>query len=191
MVGWGGGRRSPGLVALPCRASSNSQFSKQSDLWDRLNACPLFVSSVPKSDATSSLPLDHPSRFVWKYAPPPLPPIPPLFASLANLQAALPRSQETVSTSFGGPPPTPAMSTRQRTLQVLSDFTGYITTQTYSLSLPSVRGTNGVTSSGNLVEDELRREIKVLKGLVLNRRSFLPLGTGGSGFSGASDPPRP
>lgn len=83
------------------------------------------------------------------------------------------------------------MSTRQRTLQVLSDFTGYITTQTYSLSLPSVRGTNGVTSSGNLVEDELRREIKVLKGLVLNRRSFLPLGTGGSGFSGASDPPRP
>lgn len=80
------------------------------------------------------------------------------------------------------------MSARQRTLQVLSDFTGYITTQTYTLSLPSIRSTNGIASGGNPVEDELRREIRALKGLVLNRRSFLPLGAGASGLS--SDPPR-
>ena len=139
------------------------------------------MSSVPKPVTTGPLPLEHPSRLLWKYVPPPLPTASPLLASLENLQAALPRSQETAPVSSGSPLPT--ISARQRTLQVLSDFTGYITTQTYTLGLPSIRGTSGAISGGNPVEDELRREIRALKGLVLNRRTFLPSGTGASGFT--------
>ena len=146
------------------------------------------MSSVPKPVAPSPPTLDHPSRLLWKYVPPPLPSTSPLLASLVNLQATLPRSREGAPASSGGPSPTSTISARQRTLQVLSDFTGYITTQTYSLGLPSIRGTGGVTSGGNPVEDELRREIRALKGLVLNRRSFLPSGAGASGFTG--DPSR-
>ncbi|KAI9574770.1 hypothetical protein HD554DRAFT_2034740 [Boletus coccyginus] len=157
-----------------------------SDLWNQLNACPLFVSSVPKPVAPGPLPLDHPSRLLWKYVPPLPPPTSSLLAGLINLQSALPRSQVAPPASSGGPPPAPTVSARQRTLQVLSNFTGYITTQTYSLGLPSIRGTSGVSSSGNSVEDELRREIRALKGLVLNRRSFLPSGAGASGFTGDS-----
>ncbi|KAF8138372.1 hypothetical protein EV363DRAFT_1393827 [Boletus edulis] len=129
--------------------------------------------------ASIPLPLDHSSQLLWKYIPPPPPTTSSLLASLVNLQAALPRSQEA---SASGPPPTPTISARQRTLQILSDFTGYITTQTYTLGLPSIRGT-GATSGGSPVEDELRREIRALKGLVLNRRSFLPSSTGASGFT--------
>ncbi|KAH0839838.1 hypothetical protein J3R83DRAFT_787 [Lanmaoa asiatica] len=161
--------------------------ARQNDLWNQLNACPLFV-SLPKPGAPSPVPLDHPWRLLWKYVPPPLLTTPPLLASLANLQAALPCSQELASASSGGPPPVPTISARQRTHQVLSDFTGYITTQTYSLGLSSIRSANGVASDGNPVQDELRREIRALKGLVLNRRSFLPSGTGASGYTG--DPPR-
>lgn len=181
-----GGHSSPGPLYLARSTSPNSQPLKQNDLWNQLNTCLLFVSSVAKPDITNPLPVDHPSRILWKYAPPPLPPTPPLFTSLANLQAALPRSQEAVSAPSGDRPLVPTMSARQRTLQVLSDFTGYITTQTYSLALPSMRSTNEVASTGNPVEDELRREIRALKGLVLNRRSFLPHGSGLT-----SDPPRP
>lgn len=143
---------------------------------------------MPRPGALSPLPLDHPSQLLWKFVPPPHPPTPPLLASLANLQAALPRSQEAVSANSSGSSLAPTISARQRTLQVLSDFTGYITTQTYSLGLPSMRSTNGVTSGGDPVEDELRREIRALKGLVLNRRSFLPFGAGASGFT--TEPPR-
>ncbi|KAG8218549.1 hypothetical protein J3R82DRAFT_4190 [Butyriboletus roseoflavus] len=182
-----GAARQVWLYFVSC-TSSNFQLPKQNDLWNQLNACLLFVSSMPKPGANNPLPLDHPSRLLWKYVPPSLPPPPPLLASLENLQAALPCSQEAVSANSGGPPPASTISARQRMLQVLSDFTGYITTQTYSLGLPSVRGTNGVASGGNPVEDELRREIRALKGLVLNRRSFLPFGAGASGFT--SDPTR-
>ncbi|KAN0097548.1 hypothetical protein V8E55_001994 [Tylopilus felleus] len=152
--------------------------TRQSDLWNQLNNCPLFVSSESKSITPSPLPLDHPSRLLWKYVPPPPPTTSPLLASLENLQAALPRSQDAAPASSDGPLPIPIMSARQRTLQVLSDFTGYITTQTYSLGYPLIRG-----SDGDLVEDELRREIRALKGLVLNRRSFLPASVGASGIT--------
>ena len=173
------------LIHFDCCASQ-FQLYEQNDLWNQLNDCSCFVSSVPKPDAISHLPLDHPSRRLWTYVPPVLPPTPPLFAGLASLQAALVRNQEAAPASPDGTPPTFAMSARQRALQVLSDFTGYITTQTYSFSLPSIRGINGVMASGNPVEEEFRREIRALKGLVLNRRSFLQPSAGVSGFS--SDP---
>lgn len=52
----------------------------------------------------------------------------------------------------------------------MSDFTGYLSTQVYlPYRSPSVAG---ILPSGNgqsTVEEELRREIRALKGLVLNR----------------------
>jgi len=153
--------------------------ARQNSLWSHLNSCPLFVSTVPEPGTPSPLPLDHPSRLLWKYVPPSPPPTPPLLASLADLRAALPHGQDFAGATSGGSHLASTISFRQRTLQVLSDFTGYITTQTYSLGLPSIRGTNG----SNPAEEDLRREIRALKGLVLNRRSFLPYGTGASGLS--------
>ena len=160
-----------------------SHLPKQSALWNQLNGCPLFVSSMPKQVMPSPLPLDHPSRLLWKYVPPPPPTASPFLASLVNLQAALPRSEAAVPAASGRQ----TISARQRTLQVLSDFTGYITTQTYTLGVPLIRGTGGVASGENPLENELRREIRALKGLVLNRRSFLPSSIGASGFT--SEPP--
>ena len=62
----------------------------------------------------------------------------------------------------------------QRTLQFLSDFTGEISAQVYLPYRPSTMGAGipplAETSS---IEDELRREIRALKGLVLNRYYFL------------------
>ncbi|KIL00498.1 hypothetical protein PAXRUDRAFT_821585 [Paxillus rubicundulus Ve08.2h10] len=159
--------------------------ARQSELWNQLNTCPLFTSSMPKSGA-SPLPPDHRSRLLWQYTPPPPPSTPTMLTSLANLQAALPRNSKVpVTDSKSSAPAAPTLSAAQRTLQVLSDFTGYITTQTYSLGISSTRG---VTSRGNPVEDELRREIRALKGLVLNRRSFLPPSTGVA--RPMSEPPR-
>jgi hypothetical protein len=58
----------------------------------------------------------------------------------------------------------------QYTLQSLSDFTGYISTQVYLPYRPPPMG-KGLPNSGsqNTLEEELRREIRALKGLVLNR----------------------
>ena len=87
--------------------------------------------------------------------------------ALSSLKAALRSRLDT---------PSVARSATQNTLQTLSDFTGYITTQTYSLGV-STRSTGiGVTTVLGAEEDELRREIRALKGLVLNRRSFLGAG---------------
>jgi hypothetical protein len=63
------------------------------------------------------------------------------------------------------------MNPFQHTLQALSDFTGYITTQLYALpSTSSYRGL-GYNAGSTLGsdEEELRKEIRALKGLVLNR----------------------
>jgi hypothetical protein len=58
----------------------------------------------------------------------------------------------------------------QHTLQSLSDFTGYISAQVYVPYRPTPVG-KGLPNSGiqNTLEEELRREIRALKGLVLNR----------------------
>ena len=66
--------------------------------------------------------------------------------------------------------------TRQRLLESLADLTGYITTQTYSFAassfgIPSAFGT-GASSTTTLLppqHEEIRKEIRALKGLVLNR----------------------
>ncbi|OAX44025.1 hypothetical protein K503DRAFT_852908 [Rhizopogon vinicolor AM-OR11-026] len=144
----------------------------QNDLWQTLNEFPLFISASPTSSTSSSTP-EHPSRILWTYVPPPISAPPPLIVALDTLQAALPRNAPAPPLSK---PEVAALRPTQRTLQALADFTGYITTQTYSFGL-HVRGMNGSANSntaGSTQVDEIRREIRALKGLVLNRRSFLP-----------------
>lgn len=62
----------------------------------------------------------------------------------------------------------------QHTYQALSELTGYIATQTYAI--PHGMRAPGVGLGVPLTteEEEVRREIRALKGLVLNRRSFMP-----------------
>lgn len=168
----------------------------QTQLWKFLNTCPLFTSSPPSSSESSgegrAAPAPapaHPSHLLWKYTPA-TPPVPPILASLSRLRLALPRKPQSRSGTSTVPPmsasqPSLLPNPCQRTLQVLSDFTGHITTQTYSLGMLSskapssiIRGTAG--TGDPVQEDEIRREIRALKGLVLNRRSFLPTSNGTS-----------
>ncbi|KAJ3551653.1 hypothetical protein NM688_g4582 [Phlebia brevispora] len=93
---------------------------------------------------------------IWSYRPPPIPSPPPLVMSLQALDKALPETR-------------PNESVLQKTLQTLSDFTGYIASQTYTSPFYY-----GITSALTSEEEEIRREIRALKGLVLNRRSFMP-----------------
>lgn len=53
----------------------------------------------------------------------------------------------------------------------MSDFTGYLSTQVYMPYRTSVIGTGVPQANGQTsLEEELRKEIRALKGLVLNRR---------------------
>ena len=69
----------------------------------------------------------------------------------------------------------------QHTLQVLIDFTGYLTTKTYALAstMPMHRlpGATPSPATTGIEEEEIRMEIKALKGLVLNRSVLLSLHT--------------
>ncbi|OCH94336.1 hypothetical protein OBBRIDRAFT_789466 [Obba rivulosa] len=96
---------------------------------------------------------------VWSYVEPTLLPPPPLLSSLTTLHNALPESQL-------------QRGRFQHTLKALTDFTGYIATQTYTTMFraPGM----GLSAPLSPQEEELRREIRALKGLVLNRRSFMP-----------------
>ncbi|KAI0960456.1 hypothetical protein AcW1_004963 [Taiwanofungus camphoratus] len=118
-------------------------------LWQTLSASSLF--SHEDVDGTS----------VWSYTAPVPPPPPPLLASLNALRGALPETPPQQTSHF------------QHALKALSDLTGYITAQTY---LPSGIRTPGILFGTPLdpEEEEVRREIRALKGLLLNRRSFMP-----------------
>jgi hypothetical protein len=63
----------------------------------------------------------------------------------------------------------------QHTLQALIDFTGYLTTKTYALASTIHRLPGTAPSSATPIEEEVRMEIKALKGLVLNRYVLLSL----------------
>ena len=59
-------------------------------------------------------------------------------------------------------------------LQTLTDLTGYLTTQTYILPTGGFSGYSGIgyTTSSTLAtpqQEEIRKEIRALKGLVLSR----------------------
>ncbi|KAK0453859.1 hypothetical protein EV421DRAFT_2030750 [Armillaria borealis] len=125
-------------------------------LWETLTTSAVFK-SLPENT--------HPSDNVrWTFDPPTPPAPSPLLESLNNLSAALPRDTKTKTTAL------------QHTLQSLSVLTGYISAQVYVPFRPY--STSGPSNSGNTPPtpaEELKREIRALKGLVLNRRSFMPL----------------
>ena len=73
----------------------------------------------------------------------------------------------------------------QHMLQTLTDLTGYLTTQTYLTAAggPSGYGMAGYTTSSALAtpqQEEIRKEIRTLKGLALNRycASIIPAVSG-------------
>jgi hypothetical protein len=93
----------------------------------------------------------------WTYSAPTPPDPSPLLQSVTTLSSALPQA--------------PRSNSYQHTLQALSDFTGYISTQIYQPFRPTHSGTgfHGMTSILGPAEEEFKREVRALKGLVLNR----------------------
>ncbi|KAI0335652.1 hypothetical protein GY45DRAFT_1267998 [Cubamyces sp. BRFM 1775] len=133
-------------------------------LWKALTTTPIFQPAPLPPTATASTPPSAPSPdTVWTYVPPSAPPPPPLLTSLTKLSSALPPRSSS--------PPQPKF---QHTFQALSDLTGYIATQTYAAPLGLRAPGVGLGVSLSPEAEEVRREIRALKGLVLNRRSFLP-----------------
>lgn len=89
-----------------------------------------------------------------------------MIVALDTLQAALPRKVPAPPLSKTETVP---LRPIQRILQTFADFTGYIATQTYAFGT-HMRGIGGSLTTNNTDVDEIRREIRALKGLVLNRR---------------------
>ncbi|KAL1740281.1 hypothetical protein HDZ31DRAFT_47798, partial [Schizophyllum fasciatum] len=132
---------------------SDEGVVREGVLWDTLSTSPLFASEMDG--------LQEIQR--WRYVNPEVPPTPPLLDSLQGLSrtmAKFPAQNEDRPS--------------QRTLQALGDFTGYLSSQVYAPFRPT--GMQYGTGSSGLgpLEEEIRKEIRALKGLVLNRRSFLP-----------------
>ncbi|KAF7975120.1 hypothetical protein HWV62_10413 [Athelia sp. TMB] len=114
------------------------------DLWSTLSSNSAF--SYTDTDETS----------IWKYtAPVPSSP-PPLMSSLATLRSTMPQPQPEKNSAL------------QHALQTISEFTGYLTTQIYAMPIHRPPGF-GPSQTLNPEEEELRKEIRALKGLVLNR----------------------
>ncbi|KAF8915341.1 hypothetical protein CPB85DRAFT_1432946 [Mucidula mucida] len=115
-------------------------------LWETLSTYSIFRSEPVESDASGVV--------RWTYeAPVPSGPS-PLMDSLEKLSSTLPKDTKTRTVPL------------QHTLQSLSDLTGYISAQVYA---PYRSGANASPAA-----EEFKREVRTLKGLVLNRRSFMP-----------------
>ncbi|KAG5654625.1 hypothetical protein H0H81_011600 [Sphagnurus paluster] len=138
------------------------KYEVRQKLWETLSTCPLFFGapSLPTPNAEAENFEDQkPTR--WTYmAPEPVEPS-PLLTSLTALSEMMPPKTAIPKQN----------NSRQHTLQALSDFTGYISTQVYMPYRPPSNAAGFLGSSGSLgpAEDEFRREIRALKGLVLNR----------------------
>ncbi|KAI1796199.1 hypothetical protein LXA43DRAFT_1090283 [Ganoderma leucocontextum] len=152
-------------VKFPWVAEEGAQH--EDNLWRTLTTTPIFQPAAPTPSSSSPTPSNAPTApapspdTVWTYIPPTPPPEPPLLTCLASLKAAL--------------PPSPSIQPKfQHTFQALSDLTGYITTQTYTLPTGFRAPGLGLGAPLTPEEEEIRRDIRALKGLVLNRRSFMP-----------------
>ncbi|PPQ63409.1 hypothetical protein CVT24_004919 [Panaeolus cyanescens] len=131
-------------------------------LWDTLQTCPWFKNTISISAPGESSP-ESQGVAKWEYVPQEPTTPPPVVESLNKLVEELPKDAKHRKSPF------------QHGLQALSDFTGYISTQIYMPYRPPPLGTGIPNAKGQEpVEEEMRREIRTLKGLVLNRRSFLP-----------------
>lgn len=126
----------------------------------------------------------HPSRFrsssaatpTWVYIPPDLTSPTQYLTSLDLLSKSLPTNAESSSAKETGTGSTKQSwkPKYQHALQTLTDLTGYLTTQTYTLPSGGFSGFGiaGYTTSSSLAtpqQEELRKEIRALKGLVLSR----------------------
>ncbi|KAJ7639077.1 hypothetical protein FB45DRAFT_787694, partial [Roridomyces roridus] len=121
-------------------------------LWESLSTCPLFQSE----DSGES------EIVLWAYSPPEPASPTALVESLSALEASIPRPSPEKHSPF------------QHALQSMTDFTGYISTQMYSPFLPTAGNRYSSGASLAPAEEDVRKEIRALKGLVLNRRSFMP-----------------
>ncbi|KAL5508475.1 hypothetical protein ACEPAH_6094 [Sanghuangporus vaninii] len=143
----------------------------ENSLWETLTTNPCFSES------------DENNRLVWTYTAPTPPDPTPLLTSLTSLKSSF-------------PPARTEPSAIQRTLDTLADFTGYITTQTYQLAAGSMRlhaghgyPTFGAPSQLTPQQEEVKKEIRALKGLVLNRRTFAPTAVRPTSYTPASATP--
>ncbi|KAL5530503.1 hypothetical protein ACEPAF_6761 [Sanghuangporus sanghuang] len=143
----------------------------QNSLWEKLTTYPCFSES------------DENNRLVWTYTAPTPPDPTPLLTSLTSLKSSF-------------PPARTEPSAIQRALDTLADFTGYITTQTYQLAAGSMRlhaghgySTFGAPSQLTPQQEEVKKDIRALKGLVLNRRTFAPTATRATSYTPASVTP--
>ncbi|KAH8113342.1 hypothetical protein DFH11DRAFT_1878504 [Phellopilus nigrolimitatus] len=170
----------PGLTLLRCaieglaaegkKATKDELFVMLEEKFPWLNSekGAEYLSSLWETLTTDSCfsEVDVNGRLVCAYTPPSPPPptSTPLMDSLSSLKSSL-------------PPPRSKANPYQRTFETLSDFTGYITTQTYALASHTLRMPGTALSMSAPLgpqQEEIRKEIRALKGLVLNRRTFAP-----------------
>ena len=137
-------------------------------LWDTLSTCPLFNNPPQASTALDDNADADLSATYWEYIPPSPESLAPLAKSLDALLYELPKDIKTQTSLF------------QHTLHFLSDFTGEINAQVYLPYRPSTMGVGIPTlAEKTSIEDKVWREIRALKGLVLNRyyfNTFIPIG---------------
>ncbi|KAF7332292.1 hypothetical protein MKEN_00110400 [Mycena kentingensis (nom. inval.)] len=130
-------------------------------LWETLSTCPLFVSApIPSPDVVPPTSIQGEEILYWSYnKPEPAAPT-ELAESLSRLAASVPKSS------------LDKRSPMQHALQTASDLTGFISAQMYSHYVPIGTRLGSGVSLGP-AEEEVRKEIRTLKGLVLNRRTFM------------------
>lgn len=134
---------------LPWLKESEEGLAYQSELWKCLSTHPHFHAEPDMLSPDTK----------WSYAVPTAAPPAPLNSALTALRTTM------------GTLPTLDPNTFTPLLLAVSGLTGYITTQTYSLPLSM----SSSSSSSRLAPEleEVKKEIRALKGLVLNRRSFM------------------
>jgi hypothetical protein len=136
------------FASLEAQAPSIVEDEKRREsLWKTLTSAPSFHSS--SSDPSSQ----------WSYTPPPPTAATPIVSSLSTLRTSLPEM--------------PTTARHPHVLAALVDFTGYLTAQTYSFGAYGRQTYGGTDTKLSPAAEEARREIRALKGLVLNRRSFM------------------
>lgn len=92
----------------------------------------------------------------WSFKAPPLPSPSPLQSSLSALRGTLPG-------------PSRDLQSIRKTSEALSNFTGYMSSQLYAMPQTLRYSPSGLPSVLSPEEEEIRREIRALKGLMLNR----------------------
>ena len=138
------------------------------------------MASSPHFEEVSQLSGETQETLVWTYTPPTPPsPVPPtaLLSSLTSLHAALP-----IPASLPAGVTSVSSTSKQGAIQALRELTAFVTTRTYNLLGTGPMRFLGVGSRVNgtteeTPEEEIKKEIRALKSLVLNRRTFAPTRT--------------